>query len=99
MILSAIALSLALSSAQQAKAAPAQPITLNRVFAKGEKLQYAVNSTLHVEARPYGLATFMPEDLDLNYKFSAEVTALKNDGVAVIHYLRPNMVQVNGETV
>jgi hypothetical protein len=101
MILSVIALSAALlAPQQQAKntTTDAAPVTLSRLFAKGEKLQYSVLSNLHVESRQYGLQTFMPEELDLDYKFTTEVKELKNDGVAVVHYLRPNMVQVDGET-
>lgn len=100
MILSAVAISLALISPQQAKNIPpdTKAITLSRVFTKGEKLQYAIASNLHIESRPYGLQTFMPEDLDLNYKFTTEVKELKNDGVALVHYQRPNMVQVQGES-
>src|SRR5579862_8873867 len=73
-------------------------VTLARTFAKGEKLQYSVASSLHVEARNYGLQTFIPDDLDMNYKFTTEVKEMKTDGVALIHYLRPNMVQVAGAT-
>lgn len=93
MLLPALALSLALISPQDAK-----PITLSRVFPKGEKLQYTVTSNLHIEAREYGLQTFLPDDLDMNYKFTTEVKELKNDGVAIVHYLRPTITQVDGET-
>jgi hypothetical protein len=93
MILTVLALSLAIAGPQDAK-----PVTLNRVFTKGEKVQYAVNSNLHTEVRPYGLQTFMPQDMDLNYKFSIEVKDMKADGIAVLHYLRPNLIQVEGET-
>lgn len=101
MILSAAVFYLAVMAPQDAKVMPpadAKAVTLNRVFSKGEKLQYSVKSSLHIEQRPYGLETFMPEDLDLNYKFTTEVRELKNDGVAVIHYQRPTIVQVQGET-
>jgi len=87
------ALSLALFASQDAK-----PVTLNRVFTKGEKDAYSVASNLHVEARQYGLQTFIPDDLDLSYKFTSEVKDLKNDGVALIHYLRPNVVEVQEAT-
>jgi hypothetical protein len=100
MILSVVALSAALLAPQDAKTAhsDAAPVTLSRVFTKGEKLEYSISSNLQVESRQYGLQTFMPSELDLNYKFSTEVKELKNDGVAIVHYTRPNMVQVDGET-
>jgi hypothetical protein len=100
LILSALALTLAIVSPQDAKSIPAdtKAVTLNRVFPKNEKLQYAITSNLHIETRPYGLQTFMPEDFDLNYKFTTEVKEQKADGIALIHYSRPNMIQVEGET-
>ncbi|HTQ08900.1 MAG TPA: hypothetical protein VMI31_02395, partial [Fimbriimonadaceae bacterium] len=99
-MLSFAAASFALIAFQQAKpAAPdAKPVTLNRVFAKGEKLEYSVNSNLHVEDRPYGLDTFIPEDQTLSYRFSTEVKDLKNDGGAILHYLRPSMTEVDAAT-
>ncbi len=101
MLLSAIALTVTLLPPQQAKVAPtpeAKPVTLARVFTKGEKLQYAITSNLHTEARQYGLQTFIPDDLDLSYKFTSEVKDLKSDGVAVLRYARPNIVAVEGAT-
>ncbi len=93
MILSVLAFSAALLHGPGTAA-----VTLNRVFSKGEKLQYDVKSNLHVEGREYGLQTFIPSDLDLNYKFTQEVKDLKADGIAVVHYLRPTMTQIDGET-
>lgn len=93
MIFSALAVSLALVAPQDAK-----PVSLYRVFPKAEKCQYAVQSNLQVETRPYGLLTFMPSELDLNYKFSTEVKELKADGIALVHYTRPTMTQIDGET-
>jgi hypothetical protein len=93
MILSTFALAAALAAPQDGKA-----VTLARVFPKGEKLAYSVTSNLQVETRPYGIQTFMPEEMDLNYKFTTEVKQLKNDGVAIVRYTRPTMTQVDGET-
>src|SRR3982074_1324939 len=100
MFFSAVAISMALIAPQDTKAlvSDAKPVALSRVFPMGEKLQYAITSNLHIEARQYGLQTFLPDDLDLNYKFSTEVRSLKNDGVAVLHYLRPNLIQIQGAT-
>lgn len=93
MILSALALSVAMAAPQDGKA-----VTLARVFPKGEKLQYSVTSNLQIETKPYGLQTFMPEEVDMNYKFNTEVRELKNDGIAIVRYTRPTMTQIDGET-
>ncbi len=75
-----------------------EPTTLAHIFRKGERSQYAVQSHLQVETRPRGLDTWIPEDLDLSYKFTTEVTDLLPDGVAKLHYQRPTFTQVSGET-
>ncbi|HVL38823.1 MAG TPA: hypothetical protein VM328_05475 [Fimbriimonadaceae bacterium] len=76
----------------------AKPISLERVFRKGEKAQYEVLSHLQVQSRQRGLDTWIPEDLDINYKFNYEVTALKADGIAEMRYFRPTMTEIAGET-
>lgn len=93
MTLSTLALIPAMLSAQ------AQPIKLSRVFSKGEKLQYDLKSTVNSESRGLGLQTWIPEDLDIVYKFSVEVLALKTDGIADVKYLRPTITEIEGETV
>lgn len=75
-----------------------QPTTLARIYASGEKNQYEVLSHLQVESRQKGLETWIPSDIDLNYKFTTQVTALLPDGVAKVHYLRPTVTQIYGET-
>jgi hypothetical protein len=82
-----------------AQKAVGKPVTLGHVFKMGEKTQYQVKSSLQIQARGGGLQTFIPEDLDLSYAFTTEVTKLKTDGIAVVHYLRPHITQVDGETV
>ena len=74
------------------------PVELGRVFAKGEALEYKVRSHLSAERRGLGLRTWMPEDLDINYDFSINVEDLKTDGIAIIHYKRPKMLIIEGET-
>lgn len=78
--------------------AAAKPVTLSRVFQAKQKFTYDVSSHLGLESRPRGMETFMPEDFDLNYTFTAQVAQMKPDGIAVIHYLRPTMTEVEGET-
>ncbi len=81
-----------------AVAAPqAKPVDLQRVFVKGEKTVYQVKSNLIIEDRPAGLATFLPQELDLNYQSSSTVKDLKADGIAIIDYRRPTITQIDGE--
>src|SRR5688572_21932653 len=75
-----------------------KPVALSRVFAKGEKSQYEVQSSLQVESRQRGLETWMPEDLDIQYKFTAHVFEMGADGIAKVKYLRPTMTEIQGET-
>jgi len=89
---------LALSLAIAIASTPTDATTLSRVFAKGEKDQYSVQSHLQSQDRPKGLETWIPTDFDLNYKFTSEVVDMLPDGVAKIHYLRPTISRVFGET-
>ncbi len=73
-------------------------MSLGRVFTKNLKLAYDVQSSLHSEHRLRGLDTWIPEDLDLNYGFTTIVEEMKPDGIAVIHYQRPIMHEIEGET-
>lgn len=75
-----------------------QPVTLARVFVKGEKAEYKVHSVLHAEGRQAGLETWMPSDYDLIYNFTYAVTDMKSDGIAVMQYKRPTMTEILGET-
>ncbi|MCO5297939.1 MAG: hypothetical protein M9921_13905 [Fimbriimonadaceae bacterium] len=77
---------------------PSAPVDLSRVFAKGEKGQYAVKSAIQVESRGPGLLSWIPEDLGIQYKFTYAVTEMKADGIAVVHYERPTMTWIEGET-
>jgi hypothetical protein len=74
------------------------PVSLGRVFVKNEKLAYDIKSSLHSEHRLRGLDTWIPEDLDLNYAFTTVVEQMKADGIAVMHYQRPVMHEIEGET-
>lgn len=78
---------------------PAKAVSLDRVFARGERLQYSVKSNLQSESRGGGVLTWMPEDLDILYKFTTSVTELKADGIALVRYERPTVTEVTGETV
>jgi hypothetical protein len=74
------------------------PVSLGRVFVQNQKLAYDIKSSLHSEHRMRGLETWIPEDLDLNYAFTTIVEQMKPDGIAVIHYQRPVMHEIEGET-
>ncbi len=95
-LISALAL---VANAFSAPPAAQKPVTLAHVFKLGQKMHYELKSGLQIQTRQMGLDTFIPEDLDLSYSFSTEVTKLKADGIAVVHYLRPTITQVDGETV
>lgn len=45
-----------------------------------------------------GLETWIPEDFDMNYDFTTFVEDMKADGIAVLHYQRPVVHQIIGET-
>jgi hypothetical protein len=92
MILAAILATGAMAAVQD------KPIVLERVFKKGEAATYKVLSNLQVETRQAGLETFMPApDTDISYSFTYEVTELKGDGIAVLHYKRPTVTERTGE--
>lgn len=91
MLLTAILTLLALQQGGKA-------VTLNRVFAANEKYVYDVKSHITLESRAKQLETFLPEDFDMNYTFTAVVQEMKTDGIAVIHYQRPTVTEIQGET-
>ena len=93
MILSAIVAAFMAGGAHQGA-----PVQLARVFKAGEKLEYEIKSSLNSQRRGRGLDTWIPEDLDISYKFTTEVKALKPDGIAEMVYQRPTMTIVEGET-
>lgn len=74
------------------------PVKLQRSFTKGQKLNYEVKSTMNIESRQFGLDTWIPEDLDIQYKYSLEVVQNKPDGIVDLKYLRPTMTEIEGET-
>src|SRR5580700_4196010 len=78
--------------------APAGPITLSHSFQKGEKIAYKILSHIQAKDRGKGLDTWIPQDFDFNYNFTATVTDMKGDGVAVVRYQRPTITEIEGET-
>jgi len=97
----ALVCALAVLGWTQAAPPPAKtekPVTLGRVFKLGQRMKYEVRSSLQIQHRMIGLETFIPEDLDIIYSFTTEVTKMKPDGIAELRYLRPTMTQIAGET-
>ena len=73
-------------------------VTLSRVFTANEKMAYDVKSHITLETRARDLETFIPMDYDMNYSFIAQVQQMKTDGIAVMHYSRPTMTEIEGTT-
>lgn len=86
------------AASQAPVSATSAPVTLARVFTANEKQAYEIKAHLKIESRQAELTTWIPEDLDISYGFTTQVTAMKSDGIAVLHYLRPTMTQAEGET-
>lgn len=78
--------------------APLDEISLMRTFRAGSKDEYEVKSHLQIEQRQFGLNTWIPEDLDVEYKYTVEVKELKVDDIAKVLYTRPTMTVIEGET-
>lgn len=76
----------------------AQPVSLSHTFVKGEKNVYHVSSHLQMESREAGLTTWLPQDLDISYKFTTINNELLPDGGVKLHYVRPGATEVEGET-
>ena len=75
-----------------------EPVDLYRQFKAGEELEYEVKSNLMVERRHYMTSTYIPDELDQNYKFTMKVVEMLADGFAKIDYKRPQMTFIFGET-
>jgi len=93
MILSVIAAALSMGAGHQG-----DTVVLSRVFKPGEKLEYEVKSSINAQHRQRGIETWIPDDFDLNYKFTTEVKTMKADGVVDLIYLRPTTTTIDGET-
>jgi hypothetical protein len=93
MILTAIVAALSTVST-----APVQEVQLARTYKLGEKLTYEIKSNMSIQHRQRGLQTWIPEDLDMNYRFTTEVKTVKPEGVVDLLYLRPTVTIINGET-
>ncbi|MFQ3588139.1 MAG: hypothetical protein SNJ76_10835, partial [Fimbriimonadaceae bacterium] len=90
-------LSLSAAAALANPGAP-EPLEFHRKFQLGERATYEVQATLNSESRRLGTDTWMPEDLDIRYRFSYDVTRMLTDGIAVIRYRRPSITETQGET-
>lgn len=88
----------ALLSASQGGAPSPSPVELLRVFKAGEVMRYQVRSLLVTETQRIGMPFMQPNDLEINYDSSLQISALKADGFATALYKRPTMDIVLGET-
>lgn len=75
------------------------PTLLSRAFTKGEKGKYEFHSAITFESRGGNLDTWIPQDQDVVYQYSYEVTDMKADGICVMRYKRPTLTEIEGETV
>lgn len=78
--------------------APAAPVQLARRFSAGQTLRYDVRAELLSESREYGLNTWIPENLTIQYQSDMAVQTMKADGIAAIRYRRPTMTEIQGAT-
>jgi hypothetical protein len=75
-----------------------EEVTLERSFRMGERLEYSVACSLHMEYKSYGMQFFMPQEFDVSYRFTTHVQELLHDGFAQVVYERPSMTFTDGET-
>ena len=76
----------------------AKPVELLRKFTAGEKLSYFARAEFTQEQRSGSLQTFLPNDEEINYRYSMLVQKVKADGIAEVLYQRPSMNIVIGDT-
>lgn len=85
------------SQAPQNQAA-SEPVSLYRVFKKGENLKYQVRGLIVQETQRIGMPYMQPSDQEINYDSTLTVQAMKADGFADLVYKRPTMEIILGET-
>lgn len=76
----------------------AEPVTLARTFAPGEKSAYKVHARVQAEVRVGDMTFFMPFEYELQYGFTLHVSQLKPAGIAQLRYERPSITEIEGET-
>lgn len=74
-----------------------QPVELYRQFKKGETWKYQVRSHLITEQSQAGVSA-IPDEVDINYDWTATVKEVDEGGFATVIYKRPVMIQILGET-
>ncbi len=75
-----------------------KPLELSRKFTAGEKLSYYARAQFVDEQRQGIVQTFIPQDEEINYRYTMLVQKVKADGIAEILYQRPTMTFVMGDT-
>jgi len=76
----------------------ADEVELARKMTTGEKLAYEVKSNLMAEIKAGDMSFFLPQEFDVNYKFTMTVENARPDGFATVLYERPTMTMIDGET-
>lgn len=74
-----------------------EAVSLSRIFERGQKAQFKVESTLQTESRHQGISTWFPDSVEYRYQFSTEVETLKPQGSAKVRYKRPILTKVFAE--
>ncbi|MDI9641196.1 hypothetical protein QPK87_05930 [Kamptonema cortianum] len=75
-----------------------QPADLSRKFTKGQTFAYEVRSHMIDEVKQGELAIGIPSEVDINYDFTYTISDVKPSGFATLHYKRPWLDEVQGET-
>ena len=73
-------------------------VELARTFVTGQTQTYEVKSHILTESRSASMSFFMPEEFDVNYRFTVKIEEAKQDGFANLVYERPTMNFIEGET-
>ncbi|MCW5939426.1 MAG: hypothetical protein KF884_02150 [Fimbriimonadaceae bacterium] len=76
---------------------PQEEVSLERKFKAGERLEYSVDCSLHMEYKGSGMQFYMPQEFDVSYRFTTQVQTLLHDGFAQVVYERPSMTFTDGE--
>ncbi|MCG9894166.1 MAG: hypothetical protein MH204_01665 [Fimbriimonadaceae bacterium] len=75
-----------------------QPVDLTRSFKAGQTFRYRVRSLLVTETQLIGQPFRLPNDTEINYDSTLQVTGLRPGGFATMVYRRPTMQIIEGET-
>lgn len=75
----------------------AEPTELYRKFVKGETYSYSVKAHMLTEESSQ-FQSAIPQEVDINYDFTAKITNVQDSGFASLIYSRPTITEIEGET-